>query len=436
VQQKLIETNRQKYGADHYLASIIARQKIEATNIQKYGTKVAAPWGSEAHKQSLLAKYGIENIRDNPDVHNKIIRAQIMTNISNGSTEASIIACQSRRNVECQNVELALDPNRPKLEDTPLIWKHKICGTEYTSAIIDGDIKACPKCHNGASVLELSLRSMICEMLPNEEVLFKVKGILPRNQEYDIYIPSRKIAIEFNGIYWHSASRDPNRIKHLQKTEESEKLGIKLIHVWEHDFLQRTEIVKSILNNILGKSKKIGARRCTVRNIDANVAKTFTKQNHIDGSIGGKIHLGLFYKDELVSVMSFGTRRFKKEDSWEIYRLCSKTGYQIQGGASKLFNYFITNYKPSKVITFCDRSLGGGEVYKKIGMAEVESTPPSYFWANINTAESLSRFKTQKHKLHKLLPNFDPQLSESENMKRAGWFKIWDCGNRVFVWES
>jgi hypothetical protein len=168
--------------------------------------------------------------------------------------------------VECQNVELAIDPDRQKLEDTPLIWKHKTCGTEYTSAIIDGEIKICPKCHSGASVLELSLRSMVLEIVPDEEVLFKVKGILPRNQEYDIYIPSKKIAIEFNGIYWHSASRDPNRIKHLQKTEESERLGIKLIHIWEHDFLQRTEIVKSMLNNLLGKSMTFISHQKTLLN--------------------------------------------------------------------------------------------------------------------------------------------------------------------------
>lgn len=433
-QMQLKLSNQAKYGVDHFLSSAIARQKIEQTNLMLYGTKTPAPWGSSKYKESLIKKYGTDNTREIAEINNKIIRGQIQTNIDSGATESSILMCQARRNVECQSLNLAFDPNRNTLDTVQLEWLHHICNKQYTSPIVDGNIKVCPHCHSGASMLELSLRSLIMGLIPNEEIKFNHRGVLSRNQEYDIYIPNRKIAFEFNGIYWHSALRDPNRIKHLQKTEESENKGIKLIHIWEHDFIHRLDIVESMIRNAFNLSKRINARSCEVQVIDNKLAKKFTNENHIDQSIGGKIHLGLIHNNELVSLMSFGGRRFKKDNCWEIYRFCSKRGFQIQGGGSKLFKYFTINYPIDKVLTFADRSLGGGQVYLNMGMVEQQQTPPSYFWASTRTPESLSRFRTQKHKLANLLPNFDATLSEAENMKRAGWFKIWDCGNRVFTW--
>lgn len=433
------QTVKQRYGSLQYLGSSDARFKIIATNQKKYGANTPAPWGSTAFKQSMIAKHGVANSRQIETANNQIIRSQIISNIISGKTEASIISCQSKRSVVCQNVEEALDSNRERLENVNLLWKHSICGHEYYSRIVDGDINVCPYCHNGASVLELTLRSIVTDAVGINNVEFKKRGLLTRNREFDIYVESAKLAIEFNGIYWHSTVRNSSRTAHLEKTEESEAQGIKLMHIWEHDFLQKPEIIKSMIMNALGKSIRIGGRTCLVNEIDSGLAKQFLETNHVDGYVGGRVNLGLFYKGDLVAVMTFGKRRFQRASTQdvEIYRFCTKMGYQVQGGASRLFNHYIENYNPAKVISFADRSLGGGLVYKRIGMIEKAPSVPAYFWANLLSPTPLSRFQTQKSKLSKLLGDkFDPNQSEDENMRKMGWFKLWDCGNRVFEWTS
>ena len=348
-QQK--ETIKRKYGSYQYLASADARYKIEKTNIKKYGTKTPSPWGSDSWKNNMINKYGVESSQHIPKSYDINIKSHIVNNIISGKTEASIISCQAQRNTECQNVELAFDLDRDNLENIQLRWKHITCGKEYISRINNGKIVVCPHCKDGASVLELSLRSIIMG-LTNDEIVFNDRTILEGNKELDIYIPNKKIAIEFNGIYWHSILRNPDRFYHLSKTEECISKGIKLIHLWEHDFLHKNELIISMLANSLGLSAKLDARKCEIKEVSSKDAIKFTNINHIDGSIRAKINIGLYHNNILVSLMSFGHKRFqrvKQPDNWEIYRFCTLQGFHIRGGASKLFKYFIKTVNPKYI---------------------------------------------------------------------------------------
>jgi hypothetical protein len=46
-----------------------------------------------------------------------------------------------------------------------------------------------------------------------------------------------------------------------------------------------------------------------------------------------------------------------------------------------------------------------------------------------------SRNKFQKHKLIDKLEHFDPSISEYENMTNNGYYRIWDCGNNIYVYK-
>lgn len=437
--KKQADTVKERYGSNQYLGSKNARKKIEKTNLKKYGSKTPSPWGSERYNKQMIDKYGVIDVKQIEANKVKTTIEQIRQNILSGKTEKTILRCQTSRNVECQDVEKAFDLNRDKLQTITLTWKHLTCGTIYKSKIRTETVKVCPNCKKGASILELALRSIIMENYDGE-IQFNTRTVLPSGHELDIYIPELKLAIEFNGIYWHSALMKADKSYHLNKTIACEKRGIKLMHIWENDFMRRESIIKSMLLNALGKSLPLDARRGKVVEISGSDAEKFHKANHVNGFIKSKVNLGLYINEQLVSVMSLGHRRFQRtiqDNSWEIYRFSSHVNYNVRGAASKLFSYFIKNYKPSIVTTFCDRSLGGGSVYTKMGMTETTPTPPSYFWANIDNDVTLTRFKTQKNKLKTLIgDNFDSNLSETENMKRLGWFKLWDCGSRVFTWVN
>lgn len=130
--------------------------------------------------------------------------------------------------------------------------------------------------------------------------------------------------------------------------------------------------------------------------------------------------------------MSFGKPRFNKKFQYEMIRECSKNGYSIVGGKEKLWKYFVKNYKPKSVISYCDKRFFTGESYTRLGFSFSHDTKPSYFYAN--KKQMLTRYQCQKHKLKSLLKNFDSDLTESENMEKEGYFKLYDFGQKVYVY--
>ena len=146
-----------------------------------------------------------------------------------------------------------------------------------------------------------------------------------------------------------------------------------------------------------------------------------------------KVNLGLYFKDELVSLMTFSKPRFDKKHEWELVRFCNKLGWHIPGAASKLLTHFERNYKPKNIVSYADRRWSKGNLYRQLGFELDHISPPDYFYFNKSDLYRESRIKYQKHKLPKLLENFDPNKTESENMSANGFLKIWDCGNLVFV---
>lgn len=246
--------------------------------------------------------------------------------------------------------------------------------------------------------------------------------------ELDIFIPDAKLAIEFNGTYWHSDIYK-SKLYHQKKTLLCLSAGIRLIHIWEHLWIQKQMIYKSIIANALSSRKAINlyARKCQVKTIKFADCKKFIDANHIQGSITATIYFGLYHNHELIMIMSFS----KRKDIWEISRLCSDSKYRIVGGAKKLWAHFIKKFNPKTVFTFSDASIFSGNVYKELGFEYAGITAPGYVWVSNN--EILSRQKCQKHKL--LAQGFSGN-SESEIMKSRGFHKIFDSGNHKFIWNN
>ena len=115
-----------------------------------------------------------------------------------------------------------------------------------------------------------------------------------------------------------------------------------------------------------------------------------------------------------------------------MHRYCSKIGYQIIGGTSKMLSYFIKKYKPTSIITYADKRYSDGKFYEKIGFKKTNLSKPNYFYFKGNSG-LMSRIQFQKHKLKDKLDIFNPELTEWENMQLNGYDRIWDCGNFVFV---
>jgi hypothetical protein len=275
----------------------------------------------------------------------------------------------------------------------------------------------------------------------NGEILYNDWSMLV-NKEIDIYMPDLKFGIEHNGLPSHSSNKDikKNENRHLEKTLLCEELGIDLFHIRGDQWQSKREIVKSMIRHKMGFSeRKIYARKCKIKELENVIS--FLDENHIQGSVETKnqIKYGLFFENELVSVMTFCTPRFgHKIAQWELLRFANKLNTNVVGGFSKLLKHFRKNYKGS-IISYCDRSRSNGKVYISNGFRLTSKRlNPVMSWTNwhkvwhrlYSTKSNIKkRFESGKEKY------FDSSLDQNENMYSNGYYKIYDCGQMTFLLE-
>jgi hypothetical protein len=260
------------------------------------------------------------------------------------------------------------------------------------------------------------------------ELNLEAEDVYIENKEIDIFIKSKNFGIEYNGTFWHNDTiRPKNHL--LEKSEFMASKGINLIHIFDTEWLHKKEICKSIISSRLGIYKeKLFARKCDIKELTSKEYSNFVERCHIQGKRNSSVRLGLFYNERLVAVMGFN----KLKEGYEMTRFCCELYVSIVGGAEKLFRHFIKKHKDVIVVSFSDRRLFTGRIYEKLGFVLKGISKPNYFYFKKGTLKLESRVKYQKHKLHTLLKNYEPSLSEIENMRNNGYLRIWDCGNKVF----
>ena len=290
---------------------------------------------------------------------------------------------------------------------------------------------SCPKVKSNISKPELELYDLIKSHFPDT---LHNDRLLINPYEIDILVPSRKMAVEYCGLYWHSELNGKDKHYHLNKLNLCKDKGYNLIIIFEDEWLYKKEIVISRLKNIFGVSdnKRIHARQCDIREISYRESSEFIDRNHLQGKSNDKIRLGAFFRNDLVSVMTFGKLSISKggkaeEDVYELNRFCSDYKYNVTGIASKLLKGFTKNFKPKKIISYSDRRWSTGNLYKILGFTHSHSSNPSY-WYFINDVR-FHRFNFRKNVLKRKLETFNSHLTEWRNMVENKYNRIWDCGN-------
>lgn len=279
--------------------------------------------------------------------------------------------------------------------------------------------------------------------LSNTEIQLNTRKII--SKELDLYLPEYNLAIEYDGLHYHSEIYR-ERSFHINKTKECEIKGIHLIHIFENEWIYQKEIVKSRLAQIIGKSKyRLYARNCYIKIVSANEERLFLNQNHLQGYIASKICYGLYYKhsngkEYLVSLMSFGNYRTimgsKNHEGWELYRFCNKINFSIPGAASKLFKHFLKIYKPNEIISYANRRWSTNNehiLYNRLGFVFESYTTPNYHY--IKQQKLVNRFNYRKDILVSKY-SCPEEMSEHEFCKQQGLFRIYDCGQLKYVWRN
>ncbi len=274
------------------------------------------------------------------------------------------------------------------------------------------------------------------ESLDGVSVVYNAANIIPP-LTVDIYFPDFKVAIEFDKIAERSDLSGQDRHYRTTKAAKCKEQGIRLIFVYENEWVNKTEIVKSRISSLLHKNKTIYARKCQIVDINSKQYAKFFNETHIQGSAGASVAYGLVHNGELVAVLSLGKSRFNKNVEYELIRYANSLYTSVVGGGSKLFQHFIKQRDPESVISYSDCRWNTGNLYVQLGFKYTSWANSNYFYFHKSNPLFLqSRQTYQKHKLPAKLNPFDIKLTEWQNMVINGYDRIWDAGNYVFLYRK
>lgn len=263
------------------------------------------------------------------------------------------------------------------------------------------------------------------------------RSIIDTKKELDIFLPDFNIAIEYNGVYWHHEDiTHITRSYHYDKFKSCEQKGIQLLTIFSNFWHSKKEIVKEVIRNKLGVSNKLTAyaRQCQIREVSSTEARVFLNNFHIQGYTTSTIRYGLYFKDTLVSIMTFGKNRAgagigKADQSHELIRFASCG--RVPGAASRLLKHFIRSHSPTKIVSYSDNEWSTGQLYQTLNFQLEKNIPPSYWYLKPKEEKLYHRYNFAKYKLIEL--GYSSDLTERQITKQMGLLKIWDCGKRRWV---
>lgn len=435
---RYLNSEKTKSERNTHINSKDTRKKIKNTFVEKYNvtnpSKIAEV--KLKREETFKAKFGETTPFKNEKVKRKIketlkskfggqgcASTQILTKI-NATKRLKIFSSLSTK-IEKEWDILTDAKEWTGSHSMPIEIKHK-CGTEIKKYMWCGQhlfSPRCPKCDTSSIPQQKIINLLYDGNIDKADIKINDRTLIAP-LEIDIVIPSKKIAIEINGLYFHGEKSGKPKNYHLIKTEKMEKLGYQLLHFTDYEIANKFSAVTNLLFAKLNLHDKIYARNTFVEEISHLEAKQFLETYHIQGSCRSTYKLGLFYKDKLVAVMTFGRSRFCKGEI-ELLRFASMCS--VVGGASKLISAFMKKTNCKNIVSYADRRWSSGAVYKKLGFTLEKVTSPGYWYFKGNQFHHRTKF--QKHKIKNIE---NSHLSEWKIMLNNGWDRIWDCGNLKF----
>lgn len=284
----------------------------------------------------------------------------------------------------------------------------------------------CPSCGVHESKAEVTIQQHL-DSLGVSYVVGDRTMIKP--YELDIYIPKHKIAIEYNGLIWHSEKFGKDRNYHYDKTKKCNSKGIRLVHIWEDDFNSNQQLQLDFITHILGMSISIKtyARKLEVKPVnDRNTVRSFLNKYHVQQDVNYTDCIGLYSGKTLVSVGCFT----KRGSNYELVRYCNS--HIVMGGLGKVVKFYSGIVK-SDIFTFCDLSRFDGKSYLRAGFKLDKTLEPDYRYLINDKREH--KFNWRKKQIKNKYPNmYSENLTEKEMMEMLGFPRIWDCGKSRYVY--
>ena len=423
VKEKIKATNLKKYGVEYSFQAEVVKEKIKATSLERYG--VDNPSKSEVIKSKIVESnrknLGVDYPMQSKDVMDKSRATSFEKYGTEYPNQSEIVKSKiDASTLEHYGVNRAckLDEFKQKIVDT----NRERYGVDYTCLIYSGKLKGNDSSYNRS----------FAELLDINNITYEREFLL---QKYSYDFKVGNTLIEIDPTATHNTYFSPygdNRIDvnyHRDKTKLAKDNGYSVIHIFEWDDINK---VMQLLKNRV----TIYARKCEVRMVSEVDTGNYLDTYHLQGTCRGqKIRLGLYYNNQLVSLMTFGKSRFNKNCEYELLRYCAS--HNVVGGAEKLFKYFIDNYKPSSIVSYCDTSKFSGKVYDTLSFEFIKTNKPRKHWYSMKERRHITDGLLLSQGYDRLFKeNHGKGTSNEELILARGYLPVYDCGQSTYIWRN
>ena len=271
-----------------------------------------------------------------------------------------------------------------------------------------------------------------CELLTKAALPFEREFSLG-GKRFDFKVHNTLIEINPTATHnstWGIFEKDGlDKNYHKTKTSIAKNENFNCIHIFDWD---DPEKILTMLNT----KEVLFGRNCAIKEVSANEAALFLTKYHIQGYARDKIRIGLYYDEQLVSLMTFGKPRYNKNYQYELIRYCNST-FNIIGGAEKLFKFFVEQYQPESIVSYCDLSKFSGEVYEKLGFKKARISGAAKHWHNLKTGQHITDNLLRQRGFDQLFKtDYGKGSSNDVLMIEAGFVEVYDCGQATYVWHN
>lgn len=394
------------------------------------GGHLATPWNKGKTKETdpRIAEQAAKSCGENNPFYGKSHTPETLRKISESKTlDYSVV---KERIIESAPDTILLSSPEDYVDQYSLLkLQCKNCNTitEMSSYNIQRCYR-CKTCYPLASKGQLEVADYV-KSLGFEVDISTRKVISPL--ELDVYVPSKNLAIEYHGLFWHSGGKNGvfDKGRHRLKYKTCLESHVRLIQIFSDEWDNKQQICKSIILNALGVNPtKLNARDCSVKVVTHLETKTFLNENHLYGSTRAKLHLGLYHKS--LGLVGVATVRTPIQKKWgkvcELARMAFCQGMTIRGGAGKLLSY-IKDWSLQNgyegVLSYAELRYGEGGVYEKCGFSLVGESTSNYWYT-----DGVSRFDRFAYRAQ-------PGKTEKEVAEAANVKAVWGAGNKIYVWK-
>lgn len=446
IYEKVKKTNLERYGNTCSAQSNIVRPKISKSMLDRYGVEYSfqAEVVKEKIKVTNLERYGVDNPSKSDIIKNRIVESNRknlgvdypmqskdvmdksrITSLEKYGTEYPNQSDIVKQHIKESNLE-KYGVERPAQSDEvkrkTIETNRKRYGVDYTCLIYSGKLNGNDSSYNRA----------FAELLDSNNITYEREFLL---QKYSYDFKVGNTLIEINPTATHNTHFNPygkNRIDvnyHRDKSKLARDSGYHVIHVFDWD--NEDKII-----NLLKNRKIIYARKCDIREVDIMECNQYLVAYHLQGKCNNQtVRLGLYYNNQLVSLMTFGVARYNKKYEYELLRYCAS--HNVVGGSEKLFKYFLDNYKPNSIVSYCDTSKFSGKVYDMLGFKIDTINSPSCHWYSVKENRHITDNLLRMQGYDRLFKESHGKgTSNEELILSRGYLPVYDCGQATYVWYN